>query len=350
MYFPIISQADNVLLKYYKKHSANPTIRLRMMTVDLRCRRVAPGSVATLLDIHANSVTNWIKMYVIGGIQALLTCQRYQPQSDLVTYKEIIDADFTKEPPKSIDEARKRIEQLTGLKRCISQVRWFLKSVLNYRYRKYRRTSGGKMPIIELNAVQTRFLTDTLQPLLDKARRHGCEVFFVDATHPVQGFHQGEVWSKEPIVVRTSPGRQRVNVLGALNACQPRLYSITEDKHINSNTVCELIGYLRQEHPGRQLHLILDNASYQRCALVKKCAKKHRVHLVFLPPYSPNLNLIERLWKFMKKTALAGKYCATKTEFISAIDEFLDQLNEGAFDEELTSLLAPNFQTLENPS
>ena len=58
MYFPIISQADNVLLKYYKKHSANPTIRLRMMTVDLRCRRVAPETVATLLDIHANSVTN----------------------------------------------------------------------------------------------------------------------------------------------------------------------------------------------------------------------------------------------------------------------------------------------------
>jgi len=350
MYFPIISDADNELLNYYKKFAPNYIIRLRMMTVHFRCRHFAPKDISNLLNIHPNSVTNWIKMYIVGGIEALCCVDHYRPQSDLVSYQDQIDKDFQQKPPKTIGEARKRIGTLTGLKRGITQIRFFLKNVLKYKYRKYRRTSGGKLPIHELNELQNTFLQQTLFPLLAKARRHACEVFFVDAAHPVQSFHQGEVWSKEPIVVRTSTGRQRVNILGALNALRPELYSITEEKYINSRTVCELIEYLRKEHPRRQLYLVMDNASYQRCKLVMNCAKKFRVNLVFMPPYSPNLNLIERLWKFMKKEALAGKYYATKQEFIDAVNGFIDELNEGQFDEEIRTLLTTNFQTLEEPT
>lgn len=350
MYFPIISGADNARLNYYKKFASSYTIRLRMMTVDLRCRHISPKGISSLLNIHPNSVTNWVKMYIEGGVEALYLVDSYSPKSDLVSYQDQIDKDFQQKPPKTIGEARKRIGTLTGLKRGITQIRCFLKNVLKYRYRKYRRTSGGKLPIHELNERQNAFLRQTLFPLLAKARRHACEVFFVDATHPVQGFHQGEVWSKEPIVVRTSTGRQRVNILGALNALRPELYSVTEEKYINSITVCKLIEYLREEHPGRQLYLVMDNASYQRCKLEVNCAKKFHVNLVFLPPYSPNLNLIERLWKFMKKEALASKYCATKQEFIDAVNGFIDELNEGQFDEEIRTLLTTNFQTLEEPS
>lgn len=350
MYFPIISIADNELLNYYKKFASCPTIRTRMMSVDLRCRHVKPKVVCFLLGIHPNSVTNWVKMYIYGGVAALLQIEHYRPKSDLVTYREQIAQDFDAKAPKTIGEARKRIAQLTGLKRGITQIRCFLKKVLKYKYRKYRRTSGGKLSIPALNELQTTFLSQTLFPLIAKAKRKACEVFFVDGVHPVQGFHQGEVWSKEPVVVRTSSGRQRVNILGALNALHPSLYSITEDKYINSLTVCELITFLREEHPGRQLYMIMDNASYQRCDLVAKHAKKLRVNLVFLPPYSPNLNLIERLWKFMKKEALAGEYFATKQEFIDAVNRFIDQLNEGLFDDDLRALLNTNFQTLEVPS
>lgn len=351
MYFPIISYADNELLNYYKKYASDPVIRQRMMVVDLRCRRLSSDVIASLVSVHPNSITNWVKLYITGGLPALLDLQHYRPHSDLVNYRDEILKDFNEQPPTSIGQARKRITALTGIHRSISRIRQFLKRVLGFKYRKYRRTAGGKHSVTELNAQQVHFLHQTLFPLLQKARRCPThEVFFVDAVHPVQGFHQGQVWSLEPVVVRTSTGRHRVNVLGALNALRPEMYSVTEPAYVNAQTVCDLVRYLRAEHPGRSLHLIMDNARYQRCRLVESCARKNNVNLVFLPPYSPNLNLIERLWKLMKKEALAGKYYATKQEFEAAVIGFLDRLNDGQYEEQITSLLTTNFQVLDDPS
>ena len=350
MYFPIISEADSQALKYYKKHGIDPIIRLRAATVELRCRRVAPKMIVQLLTIHPNSVTNWVKRYIQYGVKGLLQVNRYRPQSDLMNYRDQIMADFTHNPPASIGQAAKRIFALTGLRRGITQVRYFLKHVLRFKYRKFRRTSGGPRSVSQLQEEQSAFLRDTLFPLLDKARRGVVQVFFVDAVHPVQGFHQGQVWSVKPVVVASSAGRQRANLLGALNAVRPELWSITEPKYVNAQTVCELISFLREEHPGERLHLVMDNARYQRCHKVTECAKRKRVHLVFLPAYSPNLNLIERLWKFMKKNFLAGQYHATKQDFIDAIDRFIEEVNHGIHNEELTSLLNLNFQTLEEPT
>ena len=116
----------------------------------------------------------------------------------------------------------------------------------------------------------------------------------MDAAHPVQGFQDGKVWSKTPMSIRTSSGRQRVNILGALHATNHGLYTVTNTDYVTATTVVDLIDFLRDENPGRRIHLVLDNARHQRCKLVAKGAKKRSVHLVFLPPYSPNLNLIER--------------------------------------------------------
>lgn len=350
MYFPIISEADLMTVRYYKKYSTDSVIRQRMQVIDMRCRKIGAGLTSLTVGVHPNSVTRWVKLYISGGVERLLQVDRYRPQSDLLTFKEEIRQDFDRNPPKSIGQARKRIQELTGLDRSIKQVRLFLKNILNFKWRKYRRTSGGKRSIKELKALQEEFLANQLFPLLAKARRGGCELFFVDGVHPVQGFHQGHVWSEKPVVIRTSSGRQRVNILGALNALKPEMYSIAEEKYINSGTVCELIKFLRDEHPRKQLFLILDNARYQRCEFVTRYAKRKNVNLVFLPPYSPNLNIIERLWKFMKSKVLAGKYHASKQEFKDAVNGFIDDFNEGLFDSEVQSLLTTNFQILEEPT
>lgn len=122
--------------------------------------------------------------------------------------------------------------------------------------------------------------------------------------------------------------------------------SVTNTDYVTATTVVELIEFLRDESPGRRIHLVLDNARYQRCALVAKAAKRLNVHLVFLPPYSPNLNLIKRFWKCLKSTALTGIYFETKAAFIEAVTAFLDEVNNGDCDEQLSTLLASNFQRL----
>ena len=93
---------------------------------------------------------------------------------------------------------------------------------------------------------------------------------------------------------------------------------------------------------------MLDNARYQRCALVTGEAARLGVELLFLPAYSPNLNLIERLWKFVKKEVLTCRYYEDFSRFKGAIVECLDQV-EGKHSETIASLLTLRFQTFDNP-
>lgn len=218
MYSPDISAADAVSAKYYKVHASNPLIRDRMNVIYLRSRGFSPGACAVAAGVCANSVTRWTKMYIGGGLQTLLYVAYYHPKSDLHGHLDVIRQHFEDDPPRSIGQARKLIYELTGLKRGITQIRHFLKSVLGWRYRKFRPLPGGKKLMAELIDQQADFVQNTLRPLLERAKRQAIDVFFVDAAHPVQGFQGGHVWSEYPQYVRTGNGRQRVNILGALHA------------------------------------------------------------------------------------------------------------------------------------
>ena len=145
MYAPIISEADYEHARYYKKYGCPPLTNACMyftlgpkaagQGLAPRLRRELSRTVA---DVHRNSVTRWVKIYMEKGRQGLLAVECYRPASDLANYAGKTKADFDKDPPRCASEARKRIKQLTGLKRGITQVRKFVKHVLKPRYRKFR--------------------------------------------------------------------------------------------------------------------------------------------------------------------------------------------------------------------
>jgi transposase len=89
-------------------------------------------------------------------------------------------------------------------------------------------------------------------------------------------------------------------VLAALNAINHEAITVTNDSYINALSVCELLGKLAALNLSIPITLVLDNARYQKCQLVQDLAKSLDIELLYLPSYSPNLNLIERLWKFVK--------------------------------------------------
>ena len=105
--------------------------------------------------------------------------------------------------------------------------------------------------------------------------------------------------------------------------------------------------YLKNQLPDKPIAIVLDNARYQHCNFIKEVAKELRITLLFLPPYSPNLILIGRLWKFTKKTVLSGKYYEKFDKFQVAITDFLNQANE-KYPNELQTLMTLNFQTFKN--
>ena len=91
----------------------------------------------------------------------------------------------------------------------------------------------------------------------------------------------------------------------------------------------------------------MDNARYQHCALVVSKAAVLGIELLYLPPYSPHLNLIERLWKLVKKRCLTNRYYENFEKFHASIDDCLRHLH-GVARAELDSLLTLRFQLFGN--
>lgn len=194
---------------------------------------------------------------------------------------------------------------------------------------------------------QRCFLENTLNPLLELAVKGKIQLFFVDASHFVQGGFIGQLWSKTRVFIKTASGRSRYNVLGAINFSSKKMTAITNDGYITSTQVKMLIDKLLLAYPNQVIKLVLDNAKYQRCKLVMEYAAQHNVELVFLPTYSPNLNLIERVWKFVKSEVLNAAYIGSFDHFKNAIDQCLDNLDKKHL-ARMKTLISDNFQLFDS--
>jgi len=169
-------------------------------------------------------------------------------------------------------------------------------------------------------------------------------VYFVDAAHFVLAPFLGMLWCFARLFIPAPAGRQRFNVLAALNAISHELVTVCNDSYINAQSVCELLRRLAALERDVPITLVLDNTRYQKCYLVQTLAETLQIELLYLPPYSPNLNLIERLWKFVKKKCLYSIYYANFNDFKSAICECLSQ-TQTTHKQELITLLTLRFQT-----
>jgi len=182
---------------------------------------------------------------------------------------------------------------------------------------------------------------------MDKAKDGAIELFFVDASHFVTGGFVGIIWSKIRRFVRTSSGRARYNVLGTLNFATKRVETITNDSYITSIQVMELLDKLVINYPCKIIKVILDNASYQRCKAVKNYAQGLNIELIFLPTYSPNLNLIERFWKYVKSEVLNAAYHSTFQEFKDVIDNCIWQADKANISK-MNSLITDKVQLFDH--
>ncbi len=146
---------------------------------------------------------------------------------------------------------------------------------------------------------------------------------FVDAAHFVLGAWLGYLWCLTRVLLPTPSGRQRLNVLGAVHAVTHEVITVTNDTYINSESVVTLLNQLVKRFTDRPITLVLDNARYHRNAYVMAEAERLGMTLLWLPTYSPNLNLIERLWKFVKAECLHGRYYPKFGPFKQAISDCL---------------------------
>ena len=178
-------------------------------------------------------------------------------------------------------------------------------------------------------------------------KAHG-PVYFADATHPefAPNITYGWIRKGSKFEVKTNSGwRKRVNIYGLIEI--NTLDVITRSfETINQFSVCEILRALRRKNPNdKNLYVVLDGASYNRSIIVTNIAKELKIKIVRLPPYSPNLNPIERLWKFMKSKVTANRYFEQFDDFKHTLMEFFRGIRK--YKNELETLITDNFQILD---
>ena len=171
-------------------------------------------------------------------------------------------------------------------------------------------------------------------------------IFFIDGVHPTMATKPTRGWIAKGIdkIILTTASRTRMNIMGAIELSTMKVF-YGEHETINAESVTLLFSQLKQAYPtATKLHIILDQAGYHRSEELAKYAEANHIQLHFLPPYSPNLNPIERLWKVMNEEARNNRYFKSAKEFRESIRGFFTKIPE------LTTLLmsriTDNFQII----
>ena len=334
-------------LEYERYHHPDPKVQRKAELLYLKSFGLPHQTLQEICRISSRTtLSKHLKTYQEAGLDGLKR-QNYQGrQNELMAHATSLEEIFQATPPSTSAHAQDIIEKQTGIRRSPTQVRTFMKR-LGMRYRKVGYVPG-KATDPAKQAEQEVFRTQELEPRLEEAEAGTRVVLFMDAAHFVWTVFLGSLWCFTRYFIPSPSGRKRFNVLGAINATTKEILTFTNESYINSKCVCAFLQQI-YDHYGDStpITIILDNASYQRCWLVRNFAAHLGIELLFLPSYSPHLNLIERLWRFTKKECLYSKYYSTFDDFRAAISSCLDEAPT-KHKSQLDSLLALNFQSFDN--
>lgn len=171
-------------------------------------------------------------------------------------------------------------------------------------------------------------------------------IYFCDGVHPTHNTESLYCWIKKgkEKELRSNTGRQRLNINGAIDI-ETKEVLCRYDDTLNAQSTVKLLKEVVEKHPlSSKIYMIVDNARYYKCKVVSKYLETSKIEMIFLPTYSPNLNLIERLWKFFRKKVTKGKYYEKFTEFKAECERFFKNLKQHK--PELDSLLIEKFQII----
>lgn len=331
------SSTDQDVLRDQRFGHPHPHVQRKMEALLLKSFDLPHHHIAAIVGVCPNTLRTYFHEYQAGGVARLQRRPCSALPSALAAARDTLVTSFRRTPPATLKEAGARIAHLTGLTRHRTQVRHWWHAL------GMKRRKTGSIPAKADPDQQRRFKVQQLEPRLQEARQGTRCVYFVDAAHFVLAPFLGFLWCFTRCVVKAPCGRQRFNVLGALQAVTHELLTVTHDTYINAQSVCSLLRQIAQQQLAVPITLVLDNATYQRCALVQTLAASLHIELLYLPAYSPNLNLIERFWKLVKKECLASTYYPNFLAFRNALERFIHDAPV-THTSQLNALLTHQFQ------
>lgn len=326
-----IAELEKLHRSLRDKHQAD-----RVKAVIALSKGWSAAQVAQILLFDEKTSRHYFERYQQGSLQALLddNYSGAEPKlnahqmSELEGYLE----EYILPDAKSVIA---HIDKLYGVRYSVSGVTDMLHR-LGFSYKKPTHVPGKQDPVKQQAFVRQY---DRI-----KARKgENDPIYFADATHPQHNSIPSYGWIKkgQEKELKANCGRQRLNINGAINIETLEPTTGFYDT-INADSAIDLFSKIEAKHPDAEtIYIIVDNARYYHSRLLKKTLKETKIKLIFLPPYSPNLNLIERYWKFFKKKVMNNRYYETFGEFKRACESFFRKRKK--YLPELQSLLTENF-------
>jgi transposase len=333
-------------LDYERYHHPHPQVQRKMEVLYLKSQGLQHQEILRLSGIRSRTtLAKYCRQYQEGGVEGLKQLDYQGQPSQLNEHIPSLKAYFEAHPPRNTAEAQDAIERLTGIKRSPTQIKAFLKR-MGMRTRKVGYLPGKASDPDKIEE-QEQFRVEQLEPRLAEAKAGERAVFFMDAAHFVHRAYLGLIWCFSRIFIASPSGRKRFNVLGAVNAITKEVITVTNQSYINAESVCLMLLKLAGLGLEVSITVVLDNARYQKCQRVFALAQELDIELLYLPSYSPHLNLIERLWKFVRNQCLYSKYYADFDDFKSVIEACLETANT-THKTALETLLSLNFQSFKD--
>jgi transposase len=317
---------------------ASALARKKSLCVLMKGAGVGMDEIEKVTGASVRSIYSYQKEYEETGINGITEDRRYKPLSDLMECKDAITAEFSASPPATASEASERINEMCGIKRSPTQVRKFMHDL------GLKPLTAGHIPAKADVEEQKQFHDKELQPRIAEAKENKRAILFLDAAHMVWQVYLGVLWCFVRQFIPAASGRVRVNVLGAYDPIKNELLRIINKTYVTATTVIDMLNLIRAKYAGC-VTVVLDNARYQKCKDVMAKAGELGIELLYLPTYSPNLNLIERLWRHVKKECLYSKYYDTSAKFEQAITECLDSVSDS---KKLKKLMTLKFQLFDD--
>jgi len=334
-----LTEAQTNELRRAHRAAKNKKDADKIKSVYLLSRGKTPQEIAEVLMLDIDTIGNYRKRYEAEGVSGLLK-NNYFGSEPMLSCAEIAEfsAHLETQTYLTVEAIVLYVEKNYNVRYSISGMRQLLHR-LHFVYKKAKTIPG------KANAELQNAYLKQLEEILKNKGEHDAH-YYLDGVHPQHNTQLAYGWIKkgQDKVIKSNSGRQRININGALNADTLEVI-IRTDETINAQSTIKLFQTLEMKHPhAKTIFITLDNAKYYKNELVYEYLKTSKIKLLFMPPYSPNLNLIERLWKFMRKTILYNRYYEKFADFKVEVMLFFN--NIGQYTDKLSTLLAKNFQLL----
>jgi len=295
--------------------------------------------VAEILMLDDETIRNYVKRYQKGGIDELVA-DYYKGSCAKLSSEQLseLDKHLEQKTYLTVDAIIAYVKETYGVSYSVTGMNELLHR-LNFTYKKSK-----LVPAKADQNAQKKFLEEFEK--LKENKGENDPILYMDGVHPQHNTMLAYGWIKkgQDNIIKSNTGRQRININGVLDA-ETHDVIVRKDESINAISTIELLKKVEAAYPlSTNIHVVCDNAKYYRSKLVSNFLETSKIKLVFLPPYSPNLNLIERLWKFMKKKILYNQYYEKFDAFKKAALGFFEDIQK--YKPELDTLLKKRFQLL----